>query len=141
NDGGHQVARALSPDGTTFGNPEPVLVDQELADPVLWRGVDALASPFVQLAQAQDSTTSVRLWVSARGVESRDPLKFGQAQPTPPDWSIGEAASLDGAHFTPWPFNPVFDRVLDFTNHPSELDPAVLDLGNEWRLYYRRAAA
>jgi hypothetical protein len=120
--------------------PHVVLAPPQLTDPVLWRGVDRIASPFAQALTAPDGQPFVRLWFSARGTESAGSLEFGKVVPTPPDWSIGEAAG-DGATFTPYPFNPVFTRVLDFLTHPSELDPAVISVGDEWLLYYRRAAA
>jgi hypothetical protein len=83
----------------------------------------------------------LRLWFAAHGTESATSLQFGEAQPTPPDFSVGEAAARDGASFVPYPFNPVFDRVVNFLDHPSELDPAVIAWDSGWLLYYRRAAS
>jgi hypothetical protein len=123
-----------------FGTPEVVLVPAAVAEPTLWAGVDRLASPFAQVWLENDGAPTIRLWFAARGVETAPSQQFGQLVPVPPNWSIGEAASLDGVHFQPYGFNPVFDRTVDFTRHPSELDPAVIDLGSEWHLFYRRAA-
>jgi len=136
--GGHVERRLIS--GGSFGAPQVVLAPAALSDPILWRGVDRIASPFAQALAGPDGKPFVRLWFSAHGTESADSLEFGKLVPTPPDWSVGEAAG-DGASFTPYPFNPVFTRVLDFLTHPSELDPAVIALGDQWLLYYRRAAA
>jgi hypothetical protein len=135
------VERAQLLAGGALGQPAQVLAPAALSDPVLWRGVDRIASPFAQSLTGPDGEPFVRLWFAARGVDSADSLEFGESVPTPPDYSIGEAASTDGRSFVPYPFNPVFTRVLDFLTHPSELDPAVIALGDTWLLYYRRAAA
>ncbi len=123
-----------------FGAAETVLTPPAVAQPVLWEGVDRLASPFAQVWLEADGSPTIRLWFAAHGVESGPTLQFGRPVAEAPNWSIGEAASLDGVQFQPYPFNPVFDRTVDFTLHPSELDPAVIDAGTEWHLFYRRAA-
>jgi hypothetical protein len=79
------------------------------------------------------------LWFAAHGTESGPSSQYGTPMPTPPDFSIGVAVSSDGLRFFPDAYNPVFDRTTDFINHPSELDPAVVELGDRWLLYYRRA--
>jgi hypothetical protein len=118
-----------------------VLAPAALDDPVLWRGVDVIAAPFAEARVAPDGSSFVRLWFAARGQESGASMQFERVVPTPANFSIGEAAASDGARFQPYPFNPVFDRVVDFLTHPSELDPAVVEWRGEWRLYYRRASA
>ncbi len=136
-----QVALSGSPDGVTFASPSPVLAPAALSDPTLWRGVDRLASPFAQALVDGNNQPFVRLWFAARGQESAPALNFGQWQEVPANFSIGEAASPDGVSFTPYPFNPVFDRVLNFVDHPSELEPAIAAVGDVQYLYYRRALA
>jgi hypothetical protein len=121
--------------------PVEVLTPAQIADPVQWRDVDALASPFVEALTDAQGKPFIRLWFAAHGTETAASSQFGTSIPTPPNWSIGEAASYDGITFTPYPFDPVFDRTLDFTKHPSELDPAVVTFGGQHLLYYRRAAA
>ena len=136
------IGRATSTDGAAFtAAPPAVLTPAAVSDPILWRGVDELASPFAQALTDPSGQPFVRLWFSAHGTESAASQQFGKTLPTPPDFSIGEAASTGGAPFVPYPFDPVFDRVLEFLTHPSELDPAVIALGDSWLLYYRRAAA
>ncbi len=128
--------------GTSFGAPETVLAPASLSDPVLWRSVDRIASPFAQALVDPNGRPFVRLWFAGHGIEAASALEFGKQVPTPPDYAVGEAASTDGRSFVPYPFNPVFTRVLDFLTHPSELDPAVVALDDaHWLLYYRRAAA
>ena len=140
---GGRVARSLSSDldGASFSPPEEVLAPTQLVDPTLWRNVDSIASPFAQALVDANGKPFVRLWFSARGQESAPAFNFGVAQEVPANFSVGEAASSDGASFTPYPFNPVFDRVVNFLDHPSELDPAVVSVGGQQLLYYRRASA
>jgi hypothetical protein len=139
--GGRSVARATSADGLTFSTPEVVLEPAEAQLPVYWREVDRLASPFAESLRDPAGKPFVRLWFAGHGLESATSIQFGEAVPTPPNFSIGEAASYDGKRFVPYPFNPVFDRVSDFLNHPSELEPAVIPYRGGWMLYYRRANA
>jgi hypothetical protein len=68
-------------------------------------------------------------------------MQFGGPVPSAPDFSVGLAVSLDGVEFLPDAYNPVFWRTVDFINHPSALDPALVELGERWLLYYRRASA
>ena len=135
------IGRAASADGARSPPPRRCSPPIRLSDPILWRGVDALASPFAQALTDPAGQPFVRLWFAGHGTESAASEQFGKTLPTPPDFSIGEAASTDGARFVPYPFDPVFDRVLEFLTHPSELDPAVIALGDTWLLYYRRADA
>jgi hypothetical protein len=149
--GGDLVAYFAAPDGTVarqtivgsaFGAAETVLAPAQLSDPVLWRGVDRIASPFAQQLTDANGRPFVRLWFAGHGTEVANALEFGKQVPTPPDFAVGEAASTDGRSFVPYPFNPVFTRVLDFLTHPSELDPAIATLDDTHQLlYYRRAAA
>jgi hypothetical protein len=133
--GGRGISRASGTDPFSFRSGETVLEPARLSDPVLWRNVDRIASPFVQVLDDFE-----RLWFAAHGEESAASIQFDKVIPTPANFSIGEAASV-GNGFVPYPFNPVFDRVLEFLTHPSEVDPAVITYGDTWLLYYRRAAA
>jgi hypothetical protein len=122
---GGAIGRIVPDDFAAVLRPADVTTD-------LWQGVDALASPWFD--------TSGRLWFSAHGTETGPSMQFGQVVPTPPDWSIGVAFTADRVTWLNDRYNPVFDRTVDFTKHPSELDPAVVSFhGQEW-LYYRRAA-
>ncbi|MGZ3438957.1 MAG: hypothetical protein ACXVDD_05560 [Polyangia bacterium] len=104
-----------------------------------WPDVDALASPFAQPYVDADGSPRLRLWFAAHGSESGPSSQFGVPTPSPPDYSIGLAVSADTATFVLDAYNPVFDRTTDFINHPSELQPAVLSVGDRWLLYYVRA--
>ncbi|HXU68442.1 MAG TPA: hypothetical protein VN947_03895 [Polyangia bacterium] len=145
---------AVDPDGnlTRFvGTPDLVFTTPVVAlSPVtartpLWPDIDALDGPFVEPYGDADGSPRLRLWFAAHGTESGPSSQFGTPTPTPPDWSIGVAVSTDYATFTPDAYDPVFDRVSDFINHPGELDPSVLslDANHDHRrlLYYRRAKA
>jgi hypothetical protein len=98
----------------------------------LWPDVDVLASPFA---------VGPWLWFAAHGTESAPSTQFGTPVASPPDYSIGVATAADANQYVVNAYNPVFDRITDFINHPSELDPAVLPLPQDdhWLLYYRRA--
>ncbi len=121
-----------------FTTPVVALTPTSARTP-LWPDVDALASPFVDPYVDADGSARLRLWFAAHGTESGPSSQFGMPVPTPPDYSVGVAVSVDGTSFVPDAYDPVFDRTTDFINHPSELDPAVLRDGARWLLYYRRA--
>jgi len=124
-----------------FSTPRVALTPATASTP-LWPDIDTLAAPFVQPYVDPDGTARLRLWFAAHGTGTGPSSQFGTPTPTPPDYSIGLAVSADGgATFIPDAYDPVFDRTSDFINHPGELDPAVLDLGDHWLLYYRRANA
>ncbi|HEY2749179.1 MAG TPA: hypothetical protein VGL86_31395 [Polyangia bacterium] len=140
----------LDPDGNltrftgtsdfVFSTPLVALTPSTARTP-LWPDIDAVANPFVDPYVDADGSLRLRLWFAAHGTESGPSTQFGTPTPTPPDWSIGVAVSTDGATFTPDPYDPAFDRTSDFINHPGELDPAVIAVGDAWLLYYRRANA
>jgi hypothetical protein len=122
----------LVQNGSLYRAPDQLLLTPDQVTSDLWKGVDALDAPFLD--------DQGRLWFAGHGTEAGPSYMFGTATPTPPNWAIGEASSVDGINFVAYPFNPVFTRTLDFTNHPSELDPAVVTFGGESLLYYRRAS-
>ncbi|MCU1280641.1 MAG: hypothetical protein JWM53_4187 [bacterium] len=145
---GTPLVYAVDPDGnlTRFvGNSELVFSTPQIAlSPAstrtpLWPDVDALASPFAEPYVDADGSARLRLWFAAHGSESAPSSQFGVPTPTPPDYSIGLAVSADGATLVPDAYDPVFDRTTDFINHPSELEPALVSLGDHWLLYYVRA--
>jgi hypothetical protein len=147
---GTPLLYAIDPDGNltrfagdanlVFDRPVSILTPADVRTP-LWPDVDALASPFAELYTEPDAGAPlrVRLWFAAHGTESAPSMQFGSPVPSAPDYSIGLAVSLDAAQFTIDAYGPVFERTTDFINHPSELDPAVVRLGERWLLYYRRA--
>jgi hypothetical protein len=146
-------ARASSTDGLTFvfeaADPRPdqglyaqggslflgsqLILSPDQVGSDLWKDVDALDAPFFDDQQ--------RLWFAGHGVESGPSSQFGTSIPTPPNWSIGVALTADGQTWLPYPFDPAFSRTLDFTQHPSEMEPTVVSFGGSQLLYYRRAAA
>jgi hypothetical protein len=117
-----------------------VLTPEQLVDPTLWRNVDRIAAPFAQSLLDIGGRPFIRLWFAAHGQESGPAFNFDHFEEVPANFSIGEAASGDGAMFTPYPFNPVFDRVELFLTHLDELDPALVTVGDTQYLYYRRGA-
>lgn len=147
---GTLVLFAVDPDGDVaqftagadlvFSTPEVALTASAVRTP-LWPDVDRLASPFAERYVDADGGPRTRLWFAAHGTESGPSTQSGTPMPTPPDFSIGVAISTDDVTFVPDKYDPVFDRTTDFINHPSELDPAVVELpeSDRWLLYYRRA--
>jgi hypothetical protein len=136
------IGVAESADGILFrAAAEPVLVPDDVMDPVLWRKPDRIASPFAEAARDPRGQPFLRIYFSARGQESGATVQDGVPTEIPPNFSVGEAATTDGRALIPWPFNPIFDRVQVFVRHPAELEPAVIPLGNRRLLYYRSAAA
>jgi hypothetical protein len=107
-----------------------------------WDPVVALRSPAALLTDGP-AGPSVRLWFSGFGRESADAYQFGEAQPIPPNHSIGYAASSldDLGRLVPWPYGPVVDRVEGFLAHREELTPGLVRLGGDdaYLLYYVEA--
>lgn len=132
------ITRFVAGADLVFATPQAVLTPVSVRSS-LWPDVDMLASPFAEGYVDAAGGPRVRLWFAAHGTESAPSMQFGMPVPSSPDFSIGVALSLDGTGFVPDAYNPVFSRTLDFINHPSALDPAVVDLGDRWLLYYRRA--
>ena len=127
--------------------PQPAfaLAPSSVTSPV-WQDVNLIDSPFAEPFTAPDGTRSIRLWFAARGLESGDSQQFGMTVPEAPNFSIGMAATLDGTTLVPYPYDPTFDRTLQFLDHLGEHDPAVLETtdsdGNpRLLLYYRGTAA
>lgn len=136
------IGLAESGDGATFtALAQPVLRPEDVADPMLWRDLDAIAAPFAESAPAPDGSFALRLYFCARGRESGDGVSFGMISPEAANFSIGEASTVDGKTLVPWPYDPAFDRVQNFLVHPSELDPALVTVGDHRLLYYRDANA
>jgi hypothetical protein len=134
------IGLAESQDGVAFtAAASPLLRPADVADPLLWRDLDAIAAPFAESAPAPDGSFALRLYFCARGRESGDGSRFGATVPEAPNFSIGEAGTIDGPTLVPWPYDPAFDRVQSFLVHPSELDPAVVTVGDHRLLYYRDA--
>ena len=136
------IGVAESADGILFrAAVEPVLVPADVMDPILWRKLDHIASPFAEPARDPRGQPFLRIYFSARGQESGTAVQSGVPMEIPPNFSVGEAATTDGRTLIPWPFNPIFDRIQVFVLHPAELEPAVIPLGSRRLLYYRAAAA
>ena len=78
------------------------------------------------------------MMVSAYGYESAEASSFGTTDQVRANLSIGYLASTDGVTFVPFPFNPIFDRIVpnSFVNHDSELSPATMKLGGRTVLFY-----
>ena len=139
---------AIDPDGNvtrfagtpdlTFSTPL-IALTPSTARTRTWPDVDALASPFAQPYVDADGSPRLRLWFAAHGSESGPSTQFGVPTPSPPDFSIGVAVTVDGVTFVPDAYDPIFDRTTDFINHPSELQPAVVSVDQRWLLYYVRA--
>src|SRR5438309_2358475 len=65
------IGLAESSDGTLFAaHPVPVLTPPAVAEPLLWRDVDAIGSPFAEAATTPDGKPFLRVYFCARGRES-----------------------------------------------------------------------
>jgi hypothetical protein len=145
------IGLAIAPAGSTSftraGTDGRVLSPAQATDPVLWRGVSAVGSPFADVVPgARGADDEVRVWFAARGEESSAAKKLGVLTPVPANFSIGFASAVFSAGklsaLVPHAWNPVFDRIEGFLVHPSELSPAVVEApeGERYLLYYGRAA-
>lgn len=139
-DGDGNITRFVGDANLVFATPLVALTPATASTP-LWPDIDVLGAPFAEPYVDADGSPRVRLWFAAHGTGTAPSTQFGTPTPTPPDYSIGLAVSSDGATFIPDAYDPVFDRTTDFINHPGELDPAVVAVGDRWLLYYRRAKA
>jgi hypothetical protein len=158
----HAPAAAVAPDGETLlyvhagardgialsrgGGPASIVYDAgDVVDPVLWRAVERVGSPFVAIETSPLGEPTVRLWFDAFGTESGSAIVFGDRRAVPPNDSIGFASAPgdDPTAFVSWPFNPVFDRVVTFLEHRAERAPAVVRVpGREqYFLYYEGFSA
>jgi hypothetical protein len=145
-----KVTTSVDAEGTTFPSPlvdlnarRTVLRPHYLIDPMLWRKVTRVLSPFVIVEKDSEGTPVFRMWVSAKGYESAEASSFGTVSQVRANLSIGYLASYDGIGFSPYPFNPIFDRIApnSFVNHESELSPAILIYNNKYFLFYGIADA
>lgn len=141
------IGLAESADGITFtSRPDPVVRPADLASPI-FRDLDRVGGPFAELVREPGASPAVRLFIAARGRETGEGMKFGTPIIEPPNWSIAELASLDGRAFVPFPWNPIFDRAVQFLDHRSELEPALLTVARavgepgDRALLYRGASA
>lgn len=134
---GAGIGLARSDDqGRTFRrvSPEPVLTPARIVDPVLWRFVTKVRSPFARVDRDVLGDEVLGLWFSAEGAESSSTEELGVVKPPVANFSIGYAAwnvSLgEGPALEAYPYNPVFDRVLTFLQHLHEGAPAVTRLAS-----------
>ncbi len=126
------------------GAPRPVLTPADVTDPVMWRNVDRVGSPFALVATSPLGQPAVHVWFDAFGQESADSIQFGTPTPIPPNDSVGFASTLMAQpdRLIRYAENPVFDRVQALLDHRAERAPAVLQIGDEaYLLYYVGASA
>mgnify|MGYP002382191573 CR=1 FL=1 len=122
------IGLAESRDGIAFvARAAPVVRPADLSSPI-FREVDRVASPFAEVVRESGAKAAVRLWIAARGRETGEGMKFGMPVVEAPNFSVAELASTDGRAFVPFPWNPVLDRAVQFLDHRSELDPALVTL-------------
>jgi hypothetical protein len=152
----HAPAAVRGPDGQTLvylqegdgtalllwdgESTDTVLLPTQVSDPQLWRNVSRVGSPSALVVTGSLGEPTVYLWFDAFGAESGDSVQFGEVVPLPPNDSVGFAAAPFAAPniFSPYPYNPVFDRVVVFLEHRAERAPSVIAApgGREWLLYY-----
>jgi hypothetical protein len=143
----HAPAAVVAPGGATLvfvqdgtGAPRAVYAPADVTDPVLWRAVERVGSPYALVESGPLGAPTLRLWFDAFGTESGSSVQFGEIVAIPPNDSIGfaSAPASDPAALATYPFNPVFDRVVAFLEHRAERGPAVVRVpGREaYLLYY-----
>jgi hypothetical protein len=134
---GAGIGVARSPDGASFTPaPAPVLTPADVEDPVYWHDVTRVGAPFAAFEVDAAGAPRYRLWFAALGIESGDALFMGMTDPAQPNESIGYAESRDAAVFTPYPFDPVFDRPVAAVNHLREDQPTLVRRGSAFWLYF-----
>jgi len=145
-DGGAIVRRDAASPAAPFGPAVPLLAAADVERAGLWEALGPLESPSLEPFRDAAGTARLRLWFAATGRESGPSRQFGAEVPTPPNASIGLATAADehGA-FVPFDGNPVFDRVIEFLNHPGEREPAIAPTpaaatAVQWMLYRRTSA-
>jgi hypothetical protein len=129
-------------DGT--GAPRHVLSMADVTDPLMWRAVDHVGSPFALVETSPLGQPAIHVWFDAFGQESEDSIQFGVPTPIPPNDSVGFASTLvsEPDRLVRYPYNPVFDRVQALLDHRAERAPAVVQIGDEaYLLYYVAASA
>jgi hypothetical protein len=143
------AAYRVPPTGGPAGTPQIAYQPADATDPVYWRNVQQVGSPFV----LRDGDL-LMVWFDAFGTETRDVVKFGVPTPVPANDSIGFASgdANDPLILTTWPYNPIFDRPILFENHQAERAPAVVRIpggeareggakAEQWLLYYEGLSA
>jgi hypothetical protein len=140
---GAGIGLATAPDGVTFTKQvAPVLTPATVTEPVLWREVSRIGQPWARVTADALGDPVVGLYFSAFGMESAAALEFDQLKQVPPNFSVGySAAYARDLVFTPYPTNPVMDRVVEFLTHESEIGPTVVESGDGYLMYFVRADA
>lgn len=91
-----------------------------LEDATFWRSVKAIGSPFALV-----DGSSVRVYVTANGIEAGTAVtEAGPVAPQPND-SIGLFATLDLATFDRYPTGPVFATIAGLFGSLGEREPAL----------------
>jgi hypothetical protein len=143
--GGRQAAlgAAVSADGVTFtALAQPILTPSQVADPVLWRNLDAIGGGQLVVDTDDRGAPLYRLWFHGHGQAAATAVVFGATQEIPPSYSVGYAAGGSLGGLVVYPFEPVFTRIELFLNYDSELSPAEVPspTGTEDLLYYEAAS-
>jgi hypothetical protein len=128
-DAGIEVARGASPVAGPFG---PSFWE----DPKLFRDVGDVGSPEILRRETALGEGLFVLYAQATGVETSDLVLGDEARAAPRTASIVAALAADDLDFAPYPFGPVFARVVNVTDYRSETEPSVVFVGSEAFLYY-----
>jgi hypothetical protein len=145
-DGGALTRRDAAGPDAPFGPAAVVLTPADVERAGLWEMLGPLESPSLEALRDAAGTPRLRLWFAAVGRESGPSRQFDAEVPTPPNSSVGVAAAPDEhSPFVVYDTNPVFDRVLEFLNHPGEREPAVAATPSaatpvQWMVYRRTSA-
>lgn len=133
------IGLARSDDGNapfTRASSEPLLAPSDVGNP-RWTALEAIGGPSPIAASDPAGNAFLRLFLHARGREDTAP-KTADGGAAPVNDSIALAVSPLASAPSPLeihPHNPVLGGIENLAPIP-EREPAVLRIGDEWRLYY-----
>jgi hypothetical protein len=135
-DGAGAVLLLRSADGRAF-EPASATVDAGLfEDEQTFRLAADLGSPELVAERSPLGEERVVLYADALGVETSDLVLGEEPRAAPRTRSVVAAAATPDLAFEPYPFGPVFARVVNVTDYRREGAPSVVRRGSEVWLYY-----
>lgn len=125
-EGGHGAGIGLATLGAAGSavrlSSDPWLTPTHFEDPVLWRGIERIGSPF-----AVERDGALLVYLTVRGTEGSDATTAsGEAYPADPNDSVGLAATRDGFEVERFAAGPVFARRTNLRAYLGEAEPALL---------------
>jgi hypothetical protein len=110
----------LGAQGTLRASGAPIVTPAMIADPVLWREVTQVGTPYAVVAGEV-----LRVFVTGRGIFGSDADQGDAAIAADVTDAIGMVASEDAITFTPYPTGPVYDRITNLREYLGAREPVV----------------